>query len=280
MRSSLPAVIKPAEALKFNQYILIDARSGPGIIEKYKELHLKGAIHVDLDTDLSSITGNAAKGGRHPLPDIAAFSKLLSKLGITKESVVFIYDDKSGINAASRFWWMLKNAGHANVSVIDGGMDAAIKAGFQLSTGEEKNNPAEPYPVTDWSHSKIPITEVEKVLSNPEYIIIDVREAKRYEGITEPIDKIAGHIPGAVNIPLSENLNADGTFKSSDELFEKYKNIIANRNPDHVIVHCGSGVTACHTLLAMEHAGIHGPKLFVGSWSEWSESGRQVATGK
>lgn len=280
MSSSLPAIINPAEALKFNQYILIDARSGPGVFEKYKESHLKGALHVDLDKDLSSITGNAAKGGRHPLPDINAFSKLLGKLGIRKESVVFIYDDKSGINAASRFWWMLKNAGHANVSVIDGGMDAAVKAGFQLAKGEERSIPAEPYPVKDWSHSKIPITEVEKVLSNQEYIIIDVREAQRFEGITEPIDKIAGHIPGAVNIPLGENLNSDGSFKSSQELLDKYKNIIGNRNPDHVIVHCGSGVTACHTLLAMEHAGIHGPKLFVGSWSEWSESGREVATDK
>ena len=214
------------------------------------------------------------------MPSADSFSKLLGKLGITKNTIVVAYDDKAGANAAARFWWMLRNAGHENVSVLSGGIDAAVHSGFPVVSGMEQVTPVEPYPIKDWSSNTVSINEVEKVAGKNDFLVIDVRESARYQGKTEPIDKIAGHIPGAVNVPYSQNLDSSGNFKSSTDLKHHYKELIGDIDPSHVIVHCGSGVTACHTLLAMEQAGISGPKLFVGSWSQWSESGRPVATGE
>lgn len=283
MAQMMNPIITTDELLKIAsdpKLVIIDARSGKDAFERYSQLHLKGAQHADLDKQLSSINKNTAIGGRHPLPDIKSFSELLGKLGITTSSVVIVYDDKAGANAAARFWWMLKNVGHENVAVISGGMDAAIQAGFPVASGIEVNDIKENYPVKDWSENQATIDEVEKVAGKENYLVIDVREAARYQGKTEPIDRIAGHIPGAVNIPYSENLDAKGQFKTANELRQHYTDLIGNKQPSNVIVHCGSGVTACHTLLAMEQAGIKGARLFVGSWSQWSESGRTVATGE
>ena len=257
--------------------IIIDARSGVDAIQRYSKSHLKGARHADLDKELSSVNTDTSKGGRHPLPSLENFSRLLGKLGITKNSIVIVYDDKGGANAAARFWWMLRHAGHENVAVLSGGFDAAIQSGFPVSSGTDQVSTVEPYQIKDWSSDTVTVNEVEKLVVNKDYMVIDVRESARYQGKTEPIDKIAGHIPGAVNVPYSQNLDATGHFKQSSELKNFYKELIGEREPSNVIVHCGSGVTACHTLLAMEEAGIIGPKLFVGSWSQWSESGRPVA---
>jgi thiosulfate/3-mercaptopyruvate sulfurtransferase len=259
--------------------VLIDARGGADAIKHYNSGHLENALFADLETDLSEKSANAAHGGRHPLPKPENFGRFLGKLGITPSSTVIVYDDKKGANAAARFWWMLKAAGHEKVYVVSGGLDAIAKAGIPVSKTVSSHSEAGPYPVTEW---KLPIIDgdfVANVSNNPEFMIIDVRENYRYVGESEPIDLVAGHIPGAVNIPYTTNLDENGDFKSVDELATKYREAIADRDPRNVIVHCGSGVTACHTLLALSEAGLEGAGLYVGSWSEWSRNDRPVATG-
>ena len=281
MNSQSP-IIEPAELIRLGQskdVVLIDARSGPDAQERYISGHLPGAIHVDLDKDLSQKPKDPAHGGRHPLPDVKSFGELLGKLGITPEAHVVVYDDKKGANAAARFWWMLKTQGHKNIQVLDGGLEAAVNAGIELSKEPAVVKETAPYPVKEWNNIA-GIEQVAAVSTDPDYLIIDVREAYRYRGESEPIDTVAGHIPGAVNIPFASNLDEKGNFKPANELADKYEAIIKDRKPENVIVHCGSGVTACHTLLALEQAGIKGAKLYVGSWSEWSRTGRPVVTEK
>jgi thiosulfate/3-mercaptopyruvate sulfurtransferase len=263
---------------KSSEIILVDARAGVNMEDNYKKEHLKNARYVDLNRDLTTADYNPANGGRHPLPSIEKFSKILSKLGITPESHVIIYDDKSGSNAASRFWWMLKAVGHEKVQVLNGGYQAAIHKGFPLSYQAEKFDITERYPVSEWQLSLANINDVDKARNNPENIVIDVRDKNRFDGITEPIDLIAGHITGAINVPFSENLDENGFYLSAEKLAEKYTKILGSVKPENVIVHCGSGVTACHTLLAMDYAGIPIPQLYVGSWSEWSRSNKPMFT--
>lgn len=260
--------------------VIIDARTGPDAREKYNIEHLEGAQYVDLEKELSQKTADPSNGGRHPLPSIKNFTELLGRLGIEKLTQVVVYDDKSGANAAARFWWMLKSLGHEHIQVLDGGLKAAIEAGLPLTNIIPNANARPAYPADKWLLPTIKADTVADATNDPDYLVIDVREAYRYRGESEPIDLVAGHIPGAVNIPYAGNLDPDGYFLSSDELANKYKEAIGKRNPEQVIVHCGSGVTACHTLLAMEEAGIEVPKLYVGSWSEWSRSNRPVAVNK
>ncbi len=253
--------------------ILIDARFG---IEKYTKAHLKGAHYLDLNHQMSHIKEDAAEGGRHPLPEPEAFAKTLGSLGIAPESHVVVYDDKSGAMSAARFWWMLKAMGHEKIQVLDGGMDAALKLGFPISSGIEKTNPSDPYPVDKWELPLSDLEEVERVAQKQDHVVVDVREPDRYLGKTEPIDLIAGHIPGAVNIPFAENLDKEGFFLPAQALQDKYKDAFKTVPPENIIVHCGSGVTACHTLLALAHAGMEIPKLYVGSWSEWSRNDKPI----
>lgn len=260
--------------------IIIDARSGVDAYDRYMKGHVKGAIHADLDKDLSKKPADPAIGGRHPLPDSSDFSRYLGKLGITPSTHVIVYDDKSGANAAARFWWMLKAAGHERVQVVNGGLDALVKEGIANSTDSPAITETLAYPFESWKSPTKNINDVEKATTDPNSLIIDVREAFRYRGEREPIDLVAGHIPGAVNIPYINNLDQEGKFLPSETLAETYKNAINERPLENVIVHCGSGVTACHTLLALEHAGISGAQLYVGSWSEWSRTGRTIATGE
>jgi thiosulfate/3-mercaptopyruvate sulfurtransferase len=273
-------IIQPKELILLKQkqeLVLIDARSGPDAREKYRMLHLAGALHVDLEQDLADTVFNAAEGGRHPLPEINKFTQLLGQLGIDVESHVVVYDDKNGANAAARFWWMLTSVGHTQVQVLDGGMQAALKAGFPTSSAKEKPVAKPAYPCSNWLLTTVDIDQVEKATQDDAYLIIDVREAPRYRGETEPIDLVAGHIPGAINIAYTSNLDSNGDYLSAQELKSKYGQVIGNRTPDQVIVHCGSGVTACHTLLAMAYAGMHIPQLYVGSWSEWSRRNLPIA---
>ncbi len=268
------------EVIQNPNVVIIDARSGPDAFERYKAGHPDRARHVDLDRDLSQKTADASKGGRHPLPDIRTFAQLLGKLGITPSSPVVVYDDKSGANAAARLWWMLRACGHENVSVVDGGLSAIKKADIKMTSDVPETATAPPYPVTEW---KLPTASIEKVaaaVDDPEYVVIDVREGYRYRGESEPIDLTAGHIPGAVNLPYTSNLDENGKFLSAQQLYKQFQDTIGDRTADHVIVHCGSGVTACHTLLAMEAAGIKEAQLYVGSWSEWSRTGRPIASGE
>ncbi|MCF2490955.1 sulfurtransferase [Dyadobacter sp. CY347] len=260
--------------------IIIDARGGPDAWERYRSAHVENALFVNLETDLSEKSDNAAHGGRHPLPAPKIFGAFLGKLGITPEAVVVVYDDKKGANAAARFWWMLKAAGHEKVFVVSGGIEALQKEGFAITKGTPENPVAvHDYPFTDYQLPRVDADEVADAAENQDFLVIDVRENYRYVGESEPIDLVAGHIPGAINIPFAGNLDKDGNFLSSEELAEKYKSALGSRDPKHVIVHCGSGVTACHTLLALADAGLEGAALYVGSWSEWSRNDRPVAIG-
>ncbi|HYV90209.1 MAG TPA: sulfurtransferase [Chitinophagales bacterium] len=278
-----PPLISPEELLQrmaAPDLVIIDARSGDDAYQRYAAHHLKGALHADLEKDLSLKPFNPANGGRHPLPDIRNFGLLLGKLGILPSSFVVVYDDKSGTYAAARFWWMLKAAGHEQVQVINGGLEAATRAGIPTSSKVLIPLPTTNYPVDDWKLPTVSIDDVAKASTDPEYLIIDVREKYRYLGESEPIDLVAGHIPNAVNVPYSENLTSDGSFLPSEKLSAIYKSIISDHKPNKVIVHCGSGVTGCHTILALEQAGISGVNLYVGSWSEWSRNPLPIATGK
>ncbi|OXG06617.1 thiosulfate/3-mercaptopyruvate sulfurtransferase [Flavobacterium araucananum] len=281
MPNKLSPILNPEELLKIkdsSEIVLVDARAGIDAFENYKNEHLKGARYVDLNRDLATVETNPANGGRHPLPSLEKFSGVLSKTGISPSDHIIIYDDKNGSNAAARFWWMLRAIGHEKVQVLNGGLQAAIKAGFPVSSAPEIYDPTQDYPILKWYLGLADINEVEKARNNDENIVIDVRDKNRFDGLTEPLDLIAGHIPGAINVPFSENLNEDGRYKSAEALNKKYKDILANKNSENVIVHCGSGVTACHTLLAMDYAGLPIPKLYVGSWSEWSRNDREMAT--
>lgn len=256
-------------ALDQSQYILLDVSAGSK--PRYDEAHLAGAFYIDLNADLANI-GDYAKGGRHPLPELEDFYDLLESLGVTNESHIVLYDDKNGANAAARMWWMLRSIGHEKVQVLNGGYKAAVAANFPISADVPVSKPSK-YILTDsWHLPTVIIDEVELAQGRAENVIVDVRDADRYAGLTEPIDLVAGHIPGAINIPFTENLDAEGLFLPANVLKEKYGSILADVKTEDVIVHCGSGVTACHTLLALDYAGIGIPKLYIGSWSEWSRS--------
>ncbi len=271
-------LIHPGQISFGKNIVIIDARSGPGAYDRYRENHLKGALHADLDRDLSQKPVNPALGGRHPLPEAKIFGEFLGTLGITPTTAVVVYDDKNGANAAARFWWMLRALGHTNVKVVDGGLDALIREGLPMSAATETPVAAAPYPATTWRLPTASLEDVEAATADPDSLVIDVREAYRYRGEREPIDLIAGHIPGAINIPYIDNLNPDGTFLPAEKLADRYNAALDHREPAQVIVHCGSGVTACHTLLALEQAGIRGASLYVGSWGEWSRRDLPIAT--
>lgn len=257
--------------------IIIDSGNGTPAKEAFLNKHIQGALFLDLNTQLSDIKPDAANGGRHPLPTVDAFTEVLASVGITPESHVVIYDTFNGANAAARLWWMLMAVGHENVQVLSGGLAAAERNGLPTETGEAKEVNRSVYSATAWQLPLVTIDEVARMLEK-DGVVIDVRSAERYNGQTEPIDLIAGHIPGAINIPLSENLDTEGLFKSPEELYEKYRGLFDKQPKENIAIHCGSGVTACHTLLAMAHAGLPIPSLYVGSWSEWSRSGRPMIT--
>ena len=283
MKSKLSPIIQVSdlnELFKRNDLIILDVSNGKEAQSNYKQKHLDGALFVDLNSQLADIKEDLSKGGRHPLPTTENFSKLLSTLGITPKTHIILYDDKSGANAAARMWWMLKSVGHEKVQVLNGGFQEAEKQSFPINSNPINSTPTEEYKIENW---KLPVTtlnEVEKASKNISNLIIDVRESVRYNGEIEPIDLVAGHIPNAINIPFSTNLDENGLFLSPEILREKYKNIFNNKKSSEIIVHCGSGVTACHTLLAMDYAGFEIPKLYVGSWSEWSRNSKPIAVSK
>ena len=279
MENKLSPLINPEELIALqsrNDLILVDVRTGADAKARYNVDHLAGAFFVDLNDDLADIKPDAADGGRHPLPTVVEFVKLLQRIGITPESRVVAYDDKNGANAASRFWWMLKAAGHKKVQVLNGGYDVAVKAGFPLRSGEETPQKVAEYKIENWKLPTADIDEVEKARQDENFLVIDVREKYRFDGLREPLDLIAGHISGAVNVPFAENLDDKGFYLSPEKLKEKYSAILGDKKTQNVIVHCGSGVTACHTLLAFDYAGMGIPQLYVGSWSEWSRNKRPI----
>lgn len=274
----LPLIEINDPALAGPNTILIDARAGKDTYDRYLAGHLKNAAYVDLDRDLAAPVTDASQGGRHPLPAIEDFAALLGRLGITPDSHVVVYDDKAAAFGGARFWWMLKAIGHQNVQVLNGGLQAAKDAGIELSTEEYTPTQVEVYPITSGFAGTVTIKEVAIAAHDPNRIVIDVRETPRYLGITEPIDLIAGHIPGAFNLPYATNLATDGKYLDADTLRKFYDDAIGSVAHQDIVVHCGSGVTACHTLLGMEYAGISGAKMYVGSWGEWSRRGLPIGT--
>ncbi|HSJ72502.1 MAG TPA: sulfurtransferase [Acidimicrobiia bacterium] len=236
----------------------------------YRRAHLPGAVHASLDDHLSGTTGP----GRHPLPSPDEFAETLSSFGISPESTVVVYDDRGGA-IASRLWWMLTAQGHAAVAVLDGGIQAWTMEGRPLTTDVPALERTQ-YEVVQWTG----IVTLEEVAERePGTTVIDAREPERYRGDIEPIDSKAGHIPGAVSLPVAANLDENSRFRPSSDLAWRFSSI-GVAGDTRVIAHCGSGVTACHTILAAEIAGLGRPDLYVGSWSEWSGTDRPVATGE
>lgn len=272
-------IISPSELknLPSENLIILDARVGKDVHQNYLNKHIKGARFIDLDKDLAEIGEDAAFGGRHPLPNVEKFAETLSNLGISEDSHIVVYDDKNGSNAAARAWWMLKSFGLKNVQVLDGGFQNAEKENIEFSSGEESFEKSDLIKKDNWLLPTSTLEIVENELTNLSSAVIDVRDAYRYKGESEPIDLVAGHIPGAINIPFSENLDENGNFLSPEILKEKYSKLLQDK-PQNLIIHCGSGVTACHTILALDYAGFPIPNLYVGSWSEWSRrEGKEIA---
>ena len=244
--------------------------------QAYAKGHIPGAQFLHLDKDLSGpMTG---KNGRHPLPDIASFAARLSACGVGAETQVVAYDNESGI-FASRLWWMLKWLGHDKVAVLDGGLPGWRRAKQPLETDAPTVAPAgfAPRP----RDLQVDVATVQAKLRAPDLLILDARGEDRYAGENETLDPVGGHIPGACNRFYFDNLDDAGCyFKPAEELRAEFEDILDGRDPRTVVQQCGSGVTACHNLLAMEVAGLAGSKLYVGSWSEWcSDPSRPIATG-
>ena len=267
------------ETVNQENLVILDARTGKDARENYLQNHIKGSRFIDLDKDLAEIGEDAAFGGRHPLPKISKFAETLQNLGISEDSHIVVYDTSNSANAAARCWWMLKSFGIEKIQVLSGGFQAAEKVGIPLKSGEEIFEKASFILKENWSWPTSTLEEVEKEIAENSAIVIDVRDAYRYRGESEPIDLVAGHIPGAINIPFSENLDENGEFLSPEILKKKYQNLLTDLSQQKkLIIHCGSGVTACHTILALDYAGFPIPNLYVGSWSEWSRrEGKEIA---
>lgn len=275
--SPIIEVDKLLKIYKNSDVMIFDVSNSKNAKANYEAEHLEGAFFVDLNNQLADIKSDFSDGGRHPLPEIETFAKTLTDLGISKDNHIVIYDDKNGSNAAARFWWMLKSVGHEKVQVLNGGLNQAKKYNFPLSSKNENVKIyLEPYLFDQWNLPTIEINEVEKVSQNPNYLVVDVRDKERFDGKIEPIDLIAGHIPGAINIPFTENLDQNGLFLNPNELRNKYEALFGEIKTENIVVHCGSGVTACHTLLALDYAEMETPKLYVGSWSEWSRNNKMI----
>ena len=242
----------------------------------WAEGHIPGAPYAHLDHDLA---GNAeGGGGRHPLPDPADFATTLGRWGIKPDTLVVTYDNMGGA-IAGRLWWMLNWMGHERAGLLDGGLQAWEAANLPLEREEPVIEPTD-YPVGGHCRPVVGLSEVERACVEGDLLILDARDAARYQGLAEPIDARAGHVPGAVNAFFRDNLAEDGRFLSPDELRALYRERLGGVDPGQACVMCGSGVTACHDLFAMELAGMPGAALYPGSWSEWSRSeDRPVARG-
>lgn len=238
--------------------------------------HIPGSHYAHLDRDLSA--AKTGRNGRHPLPERSAFARAVAGWGIAPGRQVVSLDRQGGMYAA-RLWWMLRWLGHAPAAVLDGGYAAWLAAGGEISTAAPAPiAPARPYPDRPPRAPSIDATGLAAQLGR--VALVDARSGERFRGDKEPIDPVAGHIPGALNRFHSANLAPDGTFKPAEQLRREFGAVLGTRAASDVVHSCGSGVTACHNLLAMEHAGLHGSRLYPGSWSEWSsDPARPIARG-
>ncbi|MGH6627889.1 MAG: sulfurtransferase [Burkholderiaceae bacterium] len=248
--------------------------------QQYREAHIPGAVYAHLDTALSA-KGDpaAASGGRHPLPSREKFAAWLSGMGLANDTQAVVYD-RNGANYCGRLWWMLKWAGHEAVAVLDGGLQAWSAAGGAVSSGVEAPRAPSHFVLTPEKAALVTAKTVAHKLGRPEQTIIDARAAPRFRGEVEPLDPVAGHIPGALNRPFGQNLGADGKFKPAAQLRAEFDALLAGRDSASVVHHCGSGVSALPNVLAMELAGLGRAALYAGSWSEWcSDPSRPMAQG-
>lgn len=257
---------------------LADPTSGE---KQYLQAHIPGAVYADLDHALSdkgspdAHTGEpqphlgAASGGRHPLPSREKFAMWLSRVGFANDMQAVVYD-RNGANYCGRLWWMLKWAGHDAVAVLDGGLQAWQEAGGKVNAGPESSHFQSNFELGPPLRKLVGTAEVARRLGQAAQTLVDARAAQRFRGEVEPLDPVAGHIPGALNRPFPQNLGPDGRFKSAAQLRAEFEELLAGRDPATVVHHCGSGVSAIPNLLAMELAGFAPTGLYAGSWSEWS----------
>ncbi|WP_296493481.1 sulfurtransferase [Rhodoferax sp.] len=248
--------------------------------KQYQESHISGATRADLDRHLSAKGApDAASGGRHPLPSRESFASWLGSVGLHPDMQVVVYD-RQGANYSGRLWWMLKWVGHEAAAVLDGGLQAWLAAGGAAESGAGPALQSSDYPLAASRAALVTTETVLKHLAHPGQTILDARSAPRFRGEVEPLDPVAGHIPGALNRLFSDNIGADGCFKPAAQLRAEFDTLLAGRDPASVVHHCGSGVSALPNLIAMEIAGLGRSALYAGSWSEWcSDAGRPVARG-
>jgi thiosulfate/3-mercaptopyruvate sulfurtransferase len=244
----------------------LDGRSGR---DAYRAGHIPGAVFVDLDGE---ITGHQPGAGRHPLPDQAAMERAMREAGVDRGSHVVVYDDQSGFVAA-RLWWLLRYFGHEEVAVLDGGLRAW---GDLLEEHEARPEPGDFVAAPPREEMKLDFEEVRGLDGGP--VLLDARAPERFRGDVEPVDPKAGHIPGARSAPWSGNLDQEGRFRSQQELRDRFEQLGVAPG-EEIVAYCGSGVSACHNLLALEVAGLGGARLYPGSWSDWSTRDAPVATG-
>jgi thiosulfate/3-mercaptopyruvate sulfurtransferase len=252
-----------------SSFDLSDAQAGQ---RQFQDTHLPGAVHADLDRDLSDKSHPAgARAGRHPLPARERFAAWLSSAGLTQGRQVVVYDRQGG-NYCGRLWWMLKWAGHEAAAVLDGGLQAWQAAGLPTESGPARPTAAGGPDAFQAQASLVQVFDtaaIQSRLGDPGLTILDARAAPRFRGEVEPLDPVAGHIPGALNRPFTDNIGPDGRFRPADELRKSFEALLAGRDPASVVHHCGSGVSALPNLLAMAVAGMGVTGLYPGSWSAW-----------
>ncbi len=259
----LPELTNPDLVIVDARFALGDAQAGE---QAWQVAHLPNASYVYLDRDLSD-KQKPAQFGRHPLPNADDFCQTLMRCGISRQSQVVVYDANDGAMAAARFWYLLKLLGHENVAVLEGGFAGWMELGLPVNNEVPILLPSLYH--ADFDQTQIVIADtVKNNLITNEFVLLDARAAERYRGDVEPIDKIAGHIPGALNRPYSLNLE-NGRFRAAEVLKQEFLALLGRHRASETILYCGSGVTACHNLLAMEVAGLHGAKIFPPSWSGW-----------
>jgi thiosulfate/3-mercaptopyruvate sulfurtransferase len=273
MAGPLITAVELTDIINTDDVVVVDCRWYLGEPDAgrsaYDDGHLPGAVYASLDSDLSGSEGE----GRHPLPSPEAFAATMTRMGVTPSTTVVAYDDRGGA-VASRLWWMLTDQGHASAAVLDGGLQAWTEEGMSVTTDVPQPK-AGAFTTGAWSG----VVDRDAVaLRASGTALLDARSVERYIGTDEPVDPKAGHIPRALSMPLTENLNEDLIFLPATDLEARFAEV-GITSETNVISQCGSGVTACHNILAMEIAGIGRPMLYVGSWSDWSNSDLPVATG-
>lgn len=256
------------------RHVLADADAGE---RAWREAHLPGAGHAHLDRDLSD-HGRPASLGRHPMPEASAFNRTLARLGVVPESQVVAYDASDGAMAAARLWWLLRLMGHRRVAVLDGGVARWQALALPMQAAGPATAPG--HYEADFDTTQVATSEdVLARLGEAPGWLLDARAPERFRGDVEPLDPVAGHIPGAVNRPFAANVR-DGVLRPADELRREFLALSPGRRPQDIVLSCGSGVTACHNLLAMAHAGLDGARVYAASWSGWvSDRTRPVAGG-